>query len=163
MAAKGAEIKYFYLNEMRYSGCQACMACKKDSEKCVVTDDLSMVLHSVAEADLLILATPVYFGDVSAQLKGFIDRMFSYLLPDFYFSDKKSRLSPGKKLIFVITQGVEDKNSFADIFPRYQFFFSWYGYEKCVELRGTGLLDEGDAKNKKDLLKEADKIASEIL
>ncbi len=162
-SAQGSKVQYFNLNTLNYKGCQACMACKSGSEKCVMPDDLTDVLDSVAEADLLVLATPVYFGDVSAQLKAFIDRTFSYLVPDFYFSDTKSRLKPGKKLVFVLTQGHEDKNSFADIFPRYEFFFGWYGYSQCMELRGTGLLDEKDVLLKKNILKEADEIAEKIL
>ncbi len=161
-ASKGAEIKYFYLNEMKYVGCQACMACKTGSEKCVINDDLEEVLDAVAEADVLVLASPVYFGDVNAQMKGFIDRAFSFLVPDFYFADNKSRLKPGKKLIFVLTQGHEDMNSFADIFPRYEFFFSWYGYTKQVAIRGAGLLDEEDVAAKKDIIKEADKVAEDF-
>lgn len=161
-AAKGAETKYFQLNSLKYAGCQACMACKTGSEKCVVQDDLADVLDAVAEADVLLMASPVYFGDVNAQLKGFIDRTFSYLVPDFYFADNKSRLLPGKKLIMVLTQGHEDSNSFADIFPRYEFFFSWYGYTKQVLVRGTGLLDEEDAAAKREVLAEADRAAEGI-
>jgi multimeric flavodoxin WrbA len=161
-SAKGAEIKYFKLNEMKYVGCQACMGCKTGNDKCVINDDLNEVLDAVAEADVLVMATPVYFGDVNSQLKSFIDRTFSYLVPDFYFADNKSRLMPGKKLIFVITQGHEDINSFADIFPRYEFFFSWYGYDKQILVRGTGLLDEEDVITKKEVLKEADNAVEKI-
>lgn len=159
---KGAQVKYFYLNDLKYMGCQACMACKNGSDRCVVQDDLMDVLDDVAEADILIMASPIYFGDVNAQLKGFIDRAFSYLVPDFYFADNKSRLAPGKKMIMILTQGHEDMNSFADVYPKYQFFFSWYGYTKSAVIRGGGLLDEDDVLSKKEILNEADKIFEEI-
>ncbi|HOK04752.1 MAG TPA: flavodoxin family protein [Victivallales bacterium] len=159
---KGAELNLFTLNDMKYVGCQACMACKTGSDKCVIQDDLEVVLDTVADADVLVMASPIYFGDVSAQLKGFIDRAFSYLVPDFYFADNKSRLKAGKKMIMVLTQGHEDLNSFADVYPKYQFFFSWYGYTQSAVIRGAGLLDEEDVIYKKDIMKEADKVYDEI-
>ena len=50
-AAKlGAEVQTFFLNELKYRGCQACMACKTKLEKCALQDDLTEVLESVFTA-----------------------------------------------------------------------------------------------------------------
>ena len=79
----GAKVKTYTLNGLKYSGCQGCMMCKTKLEKCVLEDDLEEVLDAVQQADILLMASPVYYGDISSQLKGFIDRTFSYLKPDF--------------------------------------------------------------------------------
>lgn len=92
----GAGTRSFYLNTMNIKGCQACMGCKTKKDHCIVKDDLADVLEAVRETDVLVLATPIYFGDVSAQLKMFIDRTYSYLVPDFLNSPEPSRLKPGK-------------------------------------------------------------------
>ena len=119
----GAETRNFELNKLVYRGCQGCYACKSTHESCVINDDLTEVLEAVRQADLVLLASPVYYGDVSAQLKGFIDRTFSYLKPDYISNIQPSRLS-AKKLVFVLTQGHPDEAMFNDIYPRYVGFLN---------------------------------------
>jgi multimeric flavodoxin WrbA len=126
-AELGAETRSFELNRLSYRGCQGCYACKTTLEKCVLKDDLAEVLDAVQGADLLVMATPVYYGEITSQLKGFMDRTFSYLVPDYRSNPQPSRLTP-KKLVFVITQGNPDEEMFADIFPRYAKFLGWVGF-----------------------------------
>lgn len=74
-AAKlGAETMTYELNRLAYQGCQGCYACKRGLEECVIEDDLTQVLAAVREADCVVLASAVYFGQITAQLKGFVDR-----------------------------------------------------------------------------------------
>jgi multimeric flavodoxin WrbA len=134
----GAVTHTFELNRLTYRGCQGCYACKKTLDRCVLEDDLTVVLAAVQEADTLVLATPVYYGDVTGQLKCFIDRTFSYLVPDYTTNPQPSRLSP-KKLVFIITQGQPDEAQFADIFPRYERFLSWLGFTECRLVRACGI------------------------
>src|SRR5512138_2671175 len=88
----GAETSTFELNRLTYRGCQGCYACKKSHDRCVLQDDLTQVLAAVQEADLLVLASPVYYGEVTAQLKGYIDRSYSFLKPDYLTNPQPSRL-----------------------------------------------------------------------
>lgn len=137
-AGLGAEIRTFELNRLRYRGCQGCYACKKTVDYCVLNDDLTEVLNEVREADLVVLASPVYYGDITAQLKGFIDRCYSYMTPDYLTSSQPSRLSP-KKLVFVLTQGHPDETLFADIYPRYEGFLKWMGFSETHLIRACGI------------------------
>ena len=88
-AERGANTVCYELNSLDFKGCQACYACKQGSESCVLTDDLAVVLDAVQAVDVVIMASPVYCTDVSAQLKGFIDRLFSFLVPDYMSKLKK--------------------------------------------------------------------------
>ena len=135
---RGAVVETFELNRLSYRGCQGCYACKKTLDRCVLDDDLAPVLAAVKEADLVLLASPVYYGDVTAQLKGFIDRSYSYLKPDYITNPQPSRLEP-KKLIFVLTQGHPDQALFADIFPRYDTFLRWMGFVETRLIRACGI------------------------
>ena len=45
--AKGASVKSYFLNKLRYVGCQSCMACKEKTEVCVIKDDLTEVLSEI--------------------------------------------------------------------------------------------------------------------
>ena len=136
--SRGAVVETFELNRLSYRGCQGCYACKKTLDRCVLDDDLAPVLAAVKEADLVLLASPVYYGDVTAQLKGFIDRSYSYLKPDYITNPQPSRLEP-KKLIFVLTQGHPDQALFADIFPRYDTFLRWMGFVETRLIRACGI------------------------
>jgi multimeric flavodoxin WrbA len=137
-AELGAQNRTFELNRLTYRGCQACYACKSVADACIMKDDLTEVLKAVEEAELVVLASPVYYGEVSSQLKGYIDRTFSFLVPDYITSAYPSRLKP-KKLIFVLAQGHPDDTLFADIFPRYQNFLKWQGFTDIRLVRACGV------------------------
>lgn len=159
----GAEVRTFTLNKLTYQGCQACMACKTKLDRCVLADDLTRVLDAVREADLLVLATPVYFGDITSQLKGFIDRMYSFFTPDYRTSTVKSRLAPGKKLVLIQVQGRPDESKFADIFPRYGEFWDWYGIKERYCIRSWGIREIGEIAKDKEVFKIAEDIAARIM
>jgi multimeric flavodoxin WrbA len=159
----GAEVQTFALNKLTYRGCQACMACKTTLDRCVLKDDLTAVLDSLRDADLLVMATPVYFSDVPSQMKGFIDRLYSFLVDDYRTNPAKSRLQPGKKLVFIQVQARPDEQKFADIFPRYEEFFDWYGFRERYHLRCWGAREPGEVKNQKEVFIRADDIARRIM
>ncbi len=147
----GAEVRTFALNELQYRGCQACMACKTKLDRCILEDDLAEVLEAVRKTDVLVMASPVYYGEVSSQLKGFIDRTFSYLVPDYVTNPKKSRLAPGKTLIFVLAQANPDEKSYADIFPRYEYFFKFHGFDRSHLIRACGVRMAGEVEGRREL------------
>ena len=160
-ATLGAEIRNFELNRLTYRGCQGCYTCKKGLEQCSLNDDLTEVLAAVVESDAVVLATPVYYGDMTAQLKGFMDRTYSYLKPDYLTNPSPSRLSR-KKLVFVITQGHPDETLFADIFPRYDGFLKWLGFSESHLLRVCGVGPARDSLPEATLL-QADELARQLV
>ena len=76
------------------SPCLACDYCKTHSN-CAFNDDTNAVINAIAEADLLVFATPVYWWGISAQLKVIIDKFYS----------QQKRLSSSKKQIGLIIMG----------------------------------------------------------
>jgi len=141
----GAQVQTIELNKLAYRGCQGCYACKGKSERCVLQDDLTAVLASVEEADVLVLATPVYFGDVTAQLKGFLDRCYSFLAPTYMSGGPTGRFSK-KKLVFIQVQGHPDSTLFGEAYPRIQHFLEWMGFEEARHIRVCGVdPSRGDA------------------
>jgi len=163
MENRGAEVRTFALNKLTYKGCQECMACKIKLDKCALKDDLAEVLEALHEADLLVIATPVFFGDVSSQTKGFIDRMHSFLVPDYRTNPQRSRLTPGKKLVFIQVQARPDETKFADIFPRYEEFFAWYGFKERYHIRCCGVREAEDVEKRSEVFKRADRVVNQIM
>jgi multimeric flavodoxin WrbA len=158
----GAEVQTFALNELNFRGCQACMACKTKLDHCVLEDDLTPVLEAVRQADVVVLASPVYFWEVSAQMKAYIDRTYSYLVPDFHTAPVPSRLPAGKKLLVILTQGNPDEKLFTSIFPKFDNFYTRFGFTDRRLIRGCGLQAPGEAKNREDIMLQAEKAAREM-
>lgn len=73
----GADISIYHLNQMHIAYCNGCKACYKNGA-CVIKDDVREIIGAVKSAQLVIVASPSYWGDVTAQLKTFIDRCTPY-------------------------------------------------------------------------------------
>ena len=155
---RGAEITEYLLNDMDYQGCQGCGACKTKSEICVLEDDLAPVLQAIRDADLLVLASPVYFGDLSGQLKCCFDRTYSFFNPDF-----SSRVPPGKQAVMVLAQANPEETEFADIFPRYRRWLEMYGFDPIRLLRVTGVREPGEVASQTAALDAAAALARELV
>lgn len=72
-AASGAVISRIYARELNMSGCLACGGCDKTGV-CVIKDDMTNVYPLFEEADIIILASPIYFYGLTGQVKCIIDR-----------------------------------------------------------------------------------------
>ncbi|MDY0189304.1 MAG: flavodoxin family protein [Desulfuromonas sp.] len=160
---QGATIQHFHLNNLNYRGCQACDACKKGADHCVLKDDLTPVLAAVFAADILVLATPVYYGDVTAQLKGFIDRTYSFLKPGYIAENKPSRFPKRKQLVFILAQGHRNSKLFADILPRYSDIFYWTGFAKTWPLRAVDVYHRGDVDKKEEFFRQAQQLSEQLM
>ena len=73
---KGHMVTLVRLMEKRIGFCLACDGCMRNGGTCVLNDDMAEILKLFQEADVLVLATPVYFYGISAQMKTFIDRTY---------------------------------------------------------------------------------------
>ncbi len=69
----GANVEKIILNNLNFSPCQECENLKDDGS-CIIEDDMQLVYKNIESADGLILASPVFFGSLSAQAKMMIDR-----------------------------------------------------------------------------------------
>ena len=72
------EVKTFRLYDLNYKGCMSCMACKvkgKAMNICKFKDPLSPIMEEIAQADGLVLGSPIYFGDVTGQMRTFLERL----------------------------------------------------------------------------------------
>ncbi|MBW1829161.1 MAG: flavodoxin family protein [Deltaproteobacteria bacterium] len=159
----GSQVQTFALNKLSFRGCQGCMTCKTKLDRCVLEDDLTQVLDAIHEADVLVMATPTYFAEISSQLKTFMDRTYSYLASDYLSNPRPSRLSPGKKLVFIQTQGQPEENMFADVFKRYEGIFKWYGFGDTFLIRACGVRQFDDPSSQKEAIKLAEETAKKIV
>ncbi len=70
----GHKAEKIWLPEKKINYCTGCCACVSNQGQCVQNDDINEILKKVINADILVLATPVYFHSIDGQMKTFIDR-----------------------------------------------------------------------------------------
>jgi multimeric flavodoxin WrbA len=72
----GAEVRNIFLTEKEINHCRGCHVCwTRGPGQCVISDDTLEVLTEMGSANIIIFASPVYFGNISGMLKTFMDRM----------------------------------------------------------------------------------------
>jgi len=152
-----AQTEAYLLNQMKIKGCQGCGKCKSESEACVVEDDLTPVYESIRGADVLVLASPVYFGDLSGQLKCFFDRTYAFANPDF-----TSRLAPGKISVMLLAQHAPQE-MFDDIHPRYERWLKMFGFGENHLVRAVGVHEAGAVQDQPGVLEEARNLARQLV
>lgn len=69
----GNDVEKIFVNDYKINFCRGCGACNI-THKCVQKDDMSVILDKMIEADVIVLATPVYFYNMNGQMKTLIDR-----------------------------------------------------------------------------------------
>ncbi len=93
-------------------------------------------------ADVIVLATPVYFTDLSSDLKAAIERFFSFFTTDYVTAEVKSRLAPGKRLVLIQTQG-EDSTHYGGLLARYATSFKLLGIDEVSLIRASSVREAG--------------------
>ena len=106
------EVKTVRLYDFDYKGCMSCMACKikgKASNVCRFKDALMPVLENIAQADGLVLGSPIYFGDVTGQMRTFLERLaFPWLSYNDYSLTAPKRMSV---LLVETMNGTPERNN----------------------------------------------------
>jgi multimeric flavodoxin WrbA len=110
-ASQGAETELIHLYDLNFTGCTSCFACKlkggKSYGKCAIKDELTPVLDRIAEADALILGSPIYFGTVTGETRSFMERLlFPYLA---YTNPPTSLFGRKMQTAFIYTMNVSEQ------------------------------------------------------
>ena len=70
----GNQVEKIFVGDKKIHYCVACDGCKRNGGNCVHKDDMAEVLEKMIAADVIVMATPVYFYTMDAQMKTLIDR-----------------------------------------------------------------------------------------
>ena len=116
----GAETKFFNVAKLNIKGCQACMYCRT-KDGCAIKDDMIDILKEIEGADALVVASPVYMFQMTAQTKTFMDRLYPFLKPDY-----SSKVKIPTVLIF--SQGNANVGAFQSYFEHVANAYSLLGF-----------------------------------
>lgn len=73
-AASGHQVEKIFVRDKKVSPCSACYYCKQNGGRCAIQDDMAEILDKMQAADVIVMASPVYFYSIDAQMKSVIDR-----------------------------------------------------------------------------------------
>ena len=133
-ASQGARVEKVFLNDLSIRPCQSC-GIDNRAGICRIDDDMHDVHRLLAESDLLVLGTPVYFDTVSAQMKLVIDRS-NCMTPLVSLPDGSSefvrRPASGKRAILVAVAG--SGQQFRTLRVTVKGFLAWISAELVDEV-----------------------------
>ena len=123
--------------------CKGCLACQKLG-RCVIDDDVNAIMAQVLEADVVVWATPIYYYEMSGQMKTLIDRMNALYPKDYRFRD-----------VYLLTTAAEDEpevpqraeaglTGWIDCFPKCRLAGTLFcgGVNDAREIEGNARLQE---------------------
>lgn len=123
--------------DKKIAPCRACYSCREHGGQCIFKDDMAEILQAMIDADVLVLASPVYFYSIDAQLKAVIDRTVAR------WTEVKN-----KEFYYIMTAADGDREAMETTLACFR------GYADCVNgakergvIYGTGVYEKGEIRN----------------
>lgn len=146
---KGAEsagnsVTEFFLNDMDIDGCRGCFGGHSSREcPCVQKDDMDKIYPAVKECDVVVLASPLYYWNMSGQLRTAVDRLFA-------LEEGDGNLLRGHGRASVLLMAAEG-NGFEDVVLYYDHLTEHLRWKNLGHVLAGGNGDIGDIEGKKEL------------
>ncbi len=132
----GHEVEKIRVAERKIGYCLGCYACR-DTGVCAIKDDMAEIIQKIIDTDVLVLASPVYFYSIDAQLKALIDRTVAR------WTEVKD-----KEFYYIVTAADGEREAAETTIACFR------GYADCVEgakemgiVYGMGTYEKGEVKN----------------
>lgn len=154
--AKGAgennEVEIISVADYKVNPCIGCNSCfTREGNNCFQDDDMKIIYEKLKSADMLVIASPVYFYGISAQLKAIIDRLHTPMRNSFHI----------KKLALLLVGAASLPELFDSIKMQYQLVLNYFKLEDAGMVLVRGVNNIGDIKNT-DALSEAYNLGKSI-
>ena len=147
--AKGAaahhHVEILSVRDYRVNPCLGCNVCfVSESNSCTQKDDMSVIYEKMNQANMLVIASPVYFYGITAQLKAVIDRFHNPIRDTFHI----------KKMALLLVGAASLPELFDAILTEYNLCMKFFNIEDAGKVLVRGVKEKGDIKNT-DALNEA--------
>ena len=143
--ASGHDVELLSLKGKDIKFCIGCLYCQSKGT-CVLKDDVAEIMEKVLAAEVIVYATPIYYYEMSGQMKTLLDRMNPMYPMDYAFRD-----------IYMIATAAEDEESTFE--KAYNGLQGWVDCFEKAQLKGLvaggGIGDANDAANHADAMKKA--------
>lgn len=141
----GLDVEYVSLKGKEIKYCIGCLSCQK-TNKCVLNDDVADIMAKVKEAEVIVYATPIYYYEMSGQMKTLLDRLNPLYTSDYKFRD-----------IYMIATAADDSDTTFD--KAYSGLQGWVDCFEKATLKGKlvagGVGEAGSVNNFVDIKNKA--------
>jgi len=153
-ASKAAEVKTIILNDLTISPCQHCDGCS-ETGNCVIQDDMQMVYRELMKADRIVLASPLHFMALTAQMKAMIDRCQALWVRKYRLKIPPLGNRRERKGLFVSVGGRKVANLFESALTTVKTFFRVLDITYAGDLLFPGIDEKGAITKHPDALHQA--------
>ena len=151
-AAKNNNVEIISVANYNVDPCIGCNSCfTREGNKCFQNDDMVQIYEKLQNADIVVIASPVYFYGISAQLKAIVDRLHTPMRDTFHI----------KKLGLLLVGAAELQNLFDPILMQYQMVLDFFKLDSIGTVLVRGVRDIGDIENSQ-ALKDAYELGASI-
>ena len=139
----GNTVTEFFLDGMNIHGCKGCFCGGKDPEHpCVQRDDMEKIYPVYKEADIVVLATPLYYWTISGQLKCAFDRLFAVAECDSDYRNPKKECA-----LLMAAEG----HGFEETLYWYDRLEKHLGWKSIGKVLCGGVMAVGDIEGRREL------------
>lgn len=152
----GAKVEDVFLHEMDIRPCDACDFCQEGDVGCVVKDDMQSLYPNLEQADVIVIASPIYWFTISAQMKLCIDRWYA-------LESSEGSALKGKQMGIVLTYGDTDLHTSGGInaIHTLESITRYIGMDIVDVVHGSAM-DVGDVEKQPELLERAFKLGQKL-
>ena len=150
MKIQEIDISHYVLDKMNIHFCRGCEKCETN-RVCVQKDDMATLIEGILHSDIVLLASPSYWGDVTGQMKVFIDRS----LPLCNAKTGYTPVPPGKIGVAVAVRAGNSVSENQHIINTFRHYFGHLGIEHTDQLTAEAIGNLSDLKKDKNKLNEA--------
>ena len=151
-ASQKHHVKVVSVHEYKVNPCMGCNVCFNSKDNtCVQKDEMAIIYEKMSQACMLVIASPVYFYGLSAQLKAVIDRCHNPIRDTFKIN----------KMALLLVGAATLPELFDSILAQYQLCLNFFKLEDAGRVLVRGVKDKGDIKNT-NALNEAFELGQQI-
>jgi multimeric flavodoxin WrbA len=152
---EGAKVERLYLSEFTITPCKECHGCD-NTGNCVIMDDMGKIYPKLLEADIILLASPIFFYGVTAWAKAMIDRSQPLWVRKYLLKDSSSGEERKKRKGFFISVGAtKGPRVFDGAIQTIKYFFDVLNAEYVGELVCRNVEGKGDILKHPEALQQA--------
>lgn len=141
---EGAEIERLYLSDLKITPCTECHGCDETGD-CVILDEMQKIYPKLLEADIIILASPIFFYGVTAWAKALIDRSQALWAKKYLVNDPSmGKRGKRRKGFFISVGATKGQKVFEGAILTVKYFFDTLNAEYTGELLYRGVDGKGE-------------------
>lgn len=157
--SQGGEVDKLIVDKLNISPCREYYGCLRDGN-CVIRDDMDGIYPKLLNADVVIVASPMFFYGLTSQLKALIDRSQALWAKKYVL--KQNLPCEGRKGAFIAMGATKGQKLFDGSIFTVKYFFHAIGVEYAEELLVRGVDKKGEIIKHPTALKDAFELGSRM-